>query len=166
MYWIITRVSKLGRAHTIALPLHTGTCPLAMRAKKCTNITNDTVYQVLGHSTSTVKTIAIQQKKYIYSDCVDTSEHILTSTNGRRIQQRVPIQGTNLQTLLVRKHHTCSVLLPWFAQWSKTKQPQKQQGLSCSTLHVHRSCAADCQTLSFSASFYKIRLDKKHSKST
>jgi hypothetical protein len=26
--------------------------------------------------------------------------------------------------------------------------------------------AADCQTLSFSASFYKIRLDKNHSKST
>jgi hypothetical protein len=26
--------------------------------------------------------------------------------------------------------------------------------------------AANCQTLSFSASFYKIRLDKNHSKST
>jgi hypothetical protein len=26
--------------------------------------------------------------------------------------------------------------------------------------------AAGCQTLSFSASFYKIRLDKNHSKST
>lgn len=79
-----------------------------------------------------------------YSDCVDTSEHILTSTNGRRIQQRVPIQGTNLRTILVRKHHTCSVLLLWFTQWSKTKQPQKQQGLSCST---HRSCSLSGQGL-------------------
>jgi hypothetical protein len=45
----------------------------------------------------------------------------------------------------------CFCLFAWFF---------RPTGIKCFPV------VADCQTLSFSASFYKIRLDKNHSKST
>jgi hypothetical protein len=54
---------------------------------------------------------------------------------------------------------------------SSTTPASQVRDMMCLFVSAFRSfwppkAAADCQTLSFSASFYKIRLGKKHSKST